>query len=127
MGLEDKYLDVLQNMEAAITGLFRETGDLNDHDVMTALDALIQHYRDVARNYTPKEISLGQREALVFDRVQEVCEIRLGKTELSKKVKIDVIKPDVVVACLRKIRKSVERWNDREGRQGYLQFISNFV
>jgi hypothetical protein len=127
MGLEDQYLDILKNMEAAIAEVFRETGDLTDLQVMPALDALIQHYRDVARNYIPKVIPLGQNESLVFKRVQEICEILLGKTEPLQHIEPKILQPDAIVACLRKIRKSVERWNDLNGKQGYLHFISNFV
>ena len=32
-----------------------------------------------------------------------------------------------ILACLRKIRKSVERWNKRGGQQGYLHFVREFV
>jgi hypothetical protein len=31
------------------------------------------------------------------------------------------------VACLRRLRKSVERWNRTGGQRGYLEFVSQFV
>ena len=34
---------------------------------------------------------------------------------------------DVIVACLKRIRKSIQRWNKEGGRQGYLIFIQRFV
>jgi len=45
MGLEDKYLDVLQNIEFAIVSVYRKESDLSDYEVMDALDALINLYR----------------------------------------------------------------------------------
>ena len=30
-------------------------------------------------------------------------------------------------ACLKRIRKSVQRWNKEGGRQGYLTFVGRFV
>ena len=32
-----------------------------------------------------------------------------------------------LVECLRKIQKSVPRWSQRGGRQGYLQFVSQYI
>jgi hypothetical protein len=34
---------------------------------------------------------------------------------------------DVIIACLKRIRKSVEKWNKQGGRQGYLTFVEQFV
>lgn len=34
---------------------------------------------------------------------------------------------DEIIACLKRIRKSIEHWNRRGGRQGYLNFASQFV
>jgi hypothetical protein len=35
--------------------------------------------------------------------------------------------PEEMVACLRKLRKSVDHWTQQGGRQGYMQFIEKFV
>jgi hypothetical protein len=32
-----------------------------------------------------------------------------------------------MVACLRKLRKSVDFWTQRGGRQGYMQYIEQYV
>jgi hypothetical protein len=34
---------------------------------------------------------------------------------------------DVIVECLKRIRKSIQRWNREGGRQGYLKFVEQFV
>lgn len=34
---------------------------------------------------------------------------------------------DQMLSCLRKVRKSVDRWNSRGGPQGYLRFVSEYV
>jgi len=53
----------------------------------------------------------------------------LGREQLMIKVPnpIDEKTVDEILGCLRKIRKSVDRWNKRGGQQGYLQFVSNFI
>jgi hypothetical protein len=34
---------------------------------------------------------------------------------------------DEIIACLKRIRKSINRWNKVGGRQGYLIFVSDFI
>jgi hypothetical protein len=34
---------------------------------------------------------------------------------------------DVIVACLKRIRKSIRMWNKEGGRQGCLTFIQRFI
>ena len=131
MPLEDEYLDVLQNIEFAIVSVYQKQRDLRDLQVMRALDALIELYRAESRGHQPKQHSLPEQENLVFERVKTMCKFRLGRESLGKEgrnVSIPLpITVDEILSCLRKIRRSVERWNKRYGKQGYLQFISEFV
>ena len=130
MALEDTHLDVLQNIEFAIVNVYHKQSDLRDLDVMRALDALIDVYRAEARGHTPNDISLPEPESTVFQRVKDMCEFRLGRQAVATRVQVpfegDKTASDIL-ACLRKIRRSTERWNKRGGSQGYLQFVSEFV
>ncbi len=130
MALEDTQLDVLQNIEFAIVSVYRQQRDLRDVEVMRALDGLIDVYRAEARGHTPKDISLPDPEGIVFQRTKEMCEMWLGRQEVATRILVPFEGDKTVstiLACLRKIRKSVERWNKRGGQQGYLQFASEFV
>ena len=130
MGLEDTHLDVLQNVEFAIVSVYRERSDLLDYDAMRALDALIDAYRAESRGHTPKDFRLAEKESLIAQRVQAMCEFRLGRKELTDGIQAtstEKITAEEIVSCLRKIRKSVDRWNGRGGKQGYLQFIDEYV
>jgi len=115
--LEDEHLDVLQNIEFAIVSVYREKSDLLDLAVMRALDALIDVYRAEARGHTPKAVSLPEPERIIFERARAVCKTLHG----------DDTTADVILACMRKIRKSVEKWDKRGGQQGYLRFVSQYV
>ncbi|MFQ5829994.1 MAG: hypothetical protein ACE5JD_12690 [Candidatus Methylomirabilia bacterium] len=130
MGLEDKHLDVLQNIEFAIVSVYRERSDLLDYDVMRALDALIDVYRAESRGHIPKEIHLPEQESFIFQRTKDMCEFRLGRKELKHNMQAisrEEETVDEILACLRKIRRSVDRWNKRGGLQGYLQFVCQYV
>lgn len=127
--MDEKYLDVLQNIEFGIVSVYHKQNDLNDYAVMNALDALIDAYRIEIRGHTPKEYHLAAKEALVFSEVREMCEFRLGRKK-SDEMSTDFLGPktaEEILSCLRKIRKSVERWNSRGGKQGYLNFVKEYV
>ena len=32
-----------------------------------------------------------------------------------------------IVSCLKRVRKSINRWSREAGRQGYLTFVSQFI
>lgn len=130
MVLEDVHLDVLQNIEFAIVSVYRKQHDLRDVEVMRALEALIDVYRAEARGHTPKDMSLTGLEGMVFQRTKEMCEFRLGRQAVATRIQVSFEGDKTVhdiLACLRKIRKSVGRWNKRGGQQGYLRFVSEFV
>jgi hypothetical protein len=129
MALEDQYADVLQNIEFAIVSVYNQHDDLKDYEVMTALDVLIDCYRAEVRGHTPKEYHLPLKETLIIQRVQEICEYRLGRKDLNS-IKMDASGKKTVeeiLSCLRKIKKSVDRWNKHGGKQGYLQFVKEYV
>lgn len=61
-----------------------------------------------------------------------MCELRLGRGDHFEAADGEVIKlPEItlleIIACLKRIRKSVERWTKRGGRQGYLNFVNEFI
>ncbi|NCQ17348.1 MAG: hypothetical protein COZ80_11745 [Ignavibacteria bacterium CG_4_8_14_3_um_filter_37_9] len=127
--MDEKYLDVLQNIEFGIVSVYQKQNDLKDYEVMNALDALIDNYRFEIRGYTPKEYPLTDKEILVFKEVREMCEFRLGRKNLDETglAILEQKTTEEILSCLRKIRKSVERWNSRGGKQGYLNFVKEYV
>jgi len=130
MGLEEKNLDILQNIEFAIVSVYEDHPTLLDYRVMGALDALIGAYRAESRGHTHKPISLEDQEKEIFDRVKSVCEWRMGRTEKPEGMDVPPVQPtslDEIQSCLKKVRKSVDRWNSRGGPQGYLRFVSEYV
>ncbi len=126
----DDNIDVLQNIEFGIVEAYRADKALLDYDVKDALDALVRHYHAEQEQRTPPALRLGERARHVFDAVQSICEWRLGRAPGPGRA-TDHMEPfvaiDDVVGCLRQIQKSVPRWSERGGRQGYLKFVSQYV
>ena len=133
MDVEEEYLDVLQNIEFAIMSVYRDNPLLVDFDVEAAINALISLYHAQSQNHEPRPSRLNERATLVYERVETICEFRLGREELLSKdmrkrgPQPEPVTLDVIVACLKRIRKSVQRWNKEGGRQGYLTFNGRFV
>lgn len=132
-GFEDEYLDVLQNLEFAIVSVYRQDSELLDFDVERALNSLIRVYQAEQRGRTVPEIALQPLAQEVYEYVRTMCEWRLGREDMpatnSDKTlpSVSPLSLEEIIHCLKRIRKSVQRWNKEGGRQGYLQFISDYV
>jgi hypothetical protein len=129
---EDEYLDVLQNIEIAIVSVYREHHDLLDYDVDKVLNLLWTEYRNEKQGRPTTVSKLNENAQLVYDRVKQICEWRLGRSNKEKnqgriKVELEPISLDEILDCLKRIRKSVDLWNKQGGRQGYLYFIDNNI
>lgn len=132
---EKEYEDVLQNIEHTIVSAYREEPEISDWTVETALDGLTKTYLAEMRGRTPPRLRLDDREQALYDRLQTMCEWRLGRSpmtledEQGNPVETDIppITLDEIIACLKRIQLSVKRWHKQGGRRGYLEFVSQYV
>jgi hypothetical protein len=119
MRIEEEYEDLLQNIEAAIIGVFREQPGLTRHYVAEET----QRY--------PPYTNLSERAQMVLEAAKSMCEWRLGRNHLETKEGEKIAGPcnslSEIIACLKRIRKSVQFWTKEGGRQGYLKYVSQFV
>ncbi|MCO5185029.1 MAG: hypothetical protein M9941_05225 [Anaerolineae bacterium] len=128
--IEERYPDVLQNLEFAIASVYREHPDeMIDYDVDFVVSRLISYYQAEQRGHVPQTIRLnGVREEL-RDRIEAMIELRLGRGSIEESDRLfgAPIPLDDMILCLKRIRKSIKRWNKEYGRQGYLEFVTQFV
>lgn len=130
---EDQYLDVLHNIETGIVMVYRNEPDLADFDVENALNALIRLYTAEIQGRAASPVKLNPLAQSVYGSVHVMCEWRLGRGEIGqaedsqKLPQPEPIGTDEIVACLKRIRKSVQRWNKEGGRRGYLAFVEEYV
>jgi len=130
---EDQYLDVLQNIEFAIVTAYHQYPELSDYDVDKVLNILVQTYRFQQQNREFARPALKPHVEQLYEGVKQMCEMRLGREKpagLTRKLKGPAPSPvsqDEIVACLKRIRKSVDLWNKQGGMRGYLQYIEQFV
>jgi hypothetical protein len=136
--IEAQYLDVLQNIEFAIVQVDQQADDLTDMEVADALDALMRSYQAEASGRAAPFQRLSPLKRQVYDSVKTMCDWRLGKQPPSEETDLPAVvekrgpdpeptPPEAILACLKRVRLSVKRWNGSNGRRGYLEFVSNFV
>ena len=131
--VEDDYLDVLQNIEFAIVKVFHKEIDLLDYDVDQAVGALITHYQAQERGRTAQKPKMSAHSQQVNDSVKTMCDWRLGQGVFIKEgtsTKVENPAPLTlaeIIVCLKRIRKSIKLWTKQGGRQGYLQFVEQYV
>lgn len=131
--LEEDYLDVLQNIEAAIIVVYQEQPELFDCEVDKALSALISVYKAEERGRAAAVDRCTGLSLLVLDSLRSVCDWRLGRATLEAEeekdegVSPEPLSTDEVIACLKRVRKSVQTWTRQNGRRGYLEFINSFI
>ncbi len=133
MNVEDAFTDILQNIEFAIVREYRADPNVIDADVLHAIKALIRHYTMEERQERPSEVRLGDKAKRIFQGAQEMCEWRLGRQDLPVAVddepdsELNPVTVTVILDCLRRLQKSVRRWNNVGGRKGYLDFVSPYM
>ncbi|MCJ7433873.1 MAG: hypothetical protein MUO77_10335 [Anaerolineales bacterium] len=131
--IEDRYFDALHNIESAIVSVYRVHLELTDYEVDKALAALWDSYHAEEQGKPYTQPAMNENTDAVYGVMQTICDWRLGRD-----VKIEsedgqpfLDTPPIfiseILACLKRIRKSVSKWSKRSGRQGYLYFISDFI
>ena len=129
---ENQYFDVLQNIEFAIVKEYRRDPAILDLNVRDAVNALARQYESEEEGRTPPRAQMTDRTQAIFDAVRTVCEWRLGRPcGPVPATRNDPPVPDItaaeMAACLKRIRKSVDRWSKESGPRGYLNFVRQYI
>lgn len=132
MRVEDQHTDVLQNIEFGIVATYKNHPEISDSDVMRVLEALIDAYAAEQIGRSPRHFPLSKTEQALLMNVRKMCEWRLGRDAVpdsSDEMEKDPepISIDEIILCLRRVLKSVKRWNKEGGRRGYLSFVTQYV
>lgn len=120
IGSEDKYLDILQNIEFIIHKIYREQGNITDKNVETALDYLIEMGKaqmDLPSKFLTK---LPPNVQNIVDAIDAILEMRETFTK-NKEQLMDRLK------CIYRILDSVRTHYDPKDDCSYLDFIGQFV
>ena len=133
MDMDDPpHMDVLQNIEFGVIEVYRTHPELTDFEVDLAYQALYQNYRGEA-NDREERIPSNPLSAEVYHTVRPLCEWRLGRAHFTDKegraveLSEDNLGIEAITDCLKRLRKSVRLWTKQGGKQGYLNYIDQFI
>jgi hypothetical protein len=133
MEFEEQYQAVLQNLEFGMTTCYDRNQKMNDHAALFVIEQLIKVYNaeTQGRAYAPSGLQQHEQEA--FDSVKAMCEFNLGRQGLVGDQDDEVKIPEgqltsaELLACLKRIKKSIEFWQKRGGRRKYYEFVRGFL
>lgn len=130
---EEKYLDVLHNIETALVHSYDEHAELTDWETRDAVKALMRTYKAELSGRAAPNLNLKPLTQEAYNNLKMLCDWRLGRaillTEGGKPPK-DSPPPktlDEMIACLQRILRSIEMWQKEGGRRGYYNFVNGFV
>jgi len=119
IGDEETYTDILQNIEAIISNIYVERGNICDRDVKTALEYLMEMGK--AQLDLPSKFltDLPPNVQTIVDEVSDILEFResFGKKE-------DLI---TRLKCIYRVLDSVETHHHPVDKNSYLNYISMFL
>lgn len=134
MRVEEQYEDVLQNIEFVIVSTYRAHPELSDYGVMSALEALLDVWAAEKVGRKPRDFRLSDIERELMEDMQATCEWRLCRrptplyADSESPIPQDqALTVDEIVLCLKRLLKSVKRWNKVGGTRGYFNFIKHFI
>lgn len=132
--VEEEFMDVLQNIEFALVTVYNDDEEMTDFEAETAINSLIRLYTAEQRKRDAPALDLSGPAEVAFERVKAMCDWRLGREKLQSegenKELVDFMEPialNDLIACLKRVRRSIQKWNRNYGRRGYYDFVSQFV
>ncbi len=132
---EEEYMGVLQNLEFALAQTYRQYDEMTDWEALNGVNGLIRTYTAEQRKRKPPNLKLSVPAQAAYDNVAAMCDWRLGRSDMvtdeGEPVNLsEMMAPMTVseiIACLKRIRKSIQLWQKEGGRRGYFEFVSQFL
>ena len=130
---DERYIEIIYTLELSIVAFYQEHPDLLDAHVETAINHLMRVYRaETQGKQAPKRrmkgISLDLAETL-----EAVCEFYRGRAQVEpqkspkSELELPVRTPKDITASLKKLKSSIKTWSKQGGRQGYLNYVTEFI
>ena len=133
MNVEEEYEGVLQNLEFGFVTCYDRNPKMNDLTALFVVEQLIKSYNAETQGRVFNVTSLQPHEQEAFDSVKAMCEVNLGRQRLAGEDGDMMTLPEEqlttasLLACLKRIKKSIEFWQKRGGRKQYYEFVKGFI
>jgi hypothetical protein len=123
--------DVLYHLELTVLRVWTQDRSLIDLEVADVFDALARRYALEERGQPSKPLRLTPKAERLYEALLEVSEAQLGRRNRPEEktgfpFRTDV-HPSELRTAFKRLSRSVATWSERGGRQGYLEYISEFL
>jgi hypothetical protein len=123
--------DVLYQIELTVLREWTRDPSLIDLEVADVFDALARRYALEERGQSAKPFRLGPKAERLYEVVLEISEAQAGRRSPPEETthipfRTDV-SPSELATSFKRLSRSVATWSKRGGRQGYLEYISEFL
>jgi hypothetical protein len=127
----DQHMDVLQNLESVIMACYRDHPALADSNVERVMELLLRSYKAQSTGHIAPKLNLAGSELELFKQLKAMGDRYTGDSEASvpysaTKFEAGSKSVDEITGCLKYLRRSVNFWTKSGGRQGYLNYVSEF-
>jgi hypothetical protein len=130
---EDQYNNTLLSLELTLVRPYRQREDVTDWDTLTAVKGAIRTYTAQQRRRSAPNLKLNPIPKAIYDELIETCEGWLGHKPFTDPLGETITLTDnaltvsEIIACLKRIQRSIEMWQKEGGRRGYFEFIDQFL
>jgi hypothetical protein len=123
--------DILYPIELTVLREWAREPSLIDLEVSDVFDALARRYVLEDRGQTMKPLRLSPKAERLYEALIGVAEALAGRrTPPDEKLRIPFrtdVTPSELAAGFKRLSKSVGTWSEQGGRQGYLEYIDEFL
>ncbi len=130
---EEQYNDTLMSIEMTLVRPYRQREDVIDWDTLTAVKAAIRTYTAEQRRRAAPNLKLKPIPQTIYNELIETCERWLGRKPFvgpsgeTTTLTDNALTVSEIIACLKRIQRSIELWQKEGGRRGYFEFIDQFL
>lgn len=123
--IPEQFESQLLLIELAVMRVFDEQPDLTDAQVDSVYEELSRRYRAEATAHEFKASDLDGIRAVLHNEVLPITELLVGRP--ANMASADTISAEEMRLCLNRLRASIKRWSREGGRQGYLNYLTNYL
>jgi hypothetical protein len=130
---EERYRDVLQNIEGVLIPVYQQHPKMTDYGAIYVMETLIKVFNAESQGRSAAIPQFQPHEQEAFDSVRALCEWRMGRGKMTddKGREIDMgLEPrtmEEIIACLKRIHKSIQFWQKRGGRRAYYEYVKQYI
>lgn len=129
---ETQYNDPLRSLELTLVQQYRQFKALTDWQTLSAVNDLIRVYTAEQRRRQPPQLRQDGMTQHVFDQLAHTSAGWLGREPLVDEqgtvttLGEQALSVSELIACLKRVRKSIEMWKKEGGNRGYFEFVDRF-